>query len=98
MDIELKKDADLYYNFVKDMYEANIIQFTTQAKDWVTPFFVGKKSGRLRMVLDARVVNRRFRRCPPLSMGTGGAWRRLHLRGPPRARPGDGPATRDRLY
>jgi hypothetical protein len=42
-------------------------------------FFVGKKTGRLRMVADARLPNRRFQNSPPQQMGISAAWSRLQL-------------------
>ncbi|CAK0866669.1 unnamed protein product, partial [Prorocentrum cordatum] len=82
MDVELRKDPELYRGFVRDLHAAGLLSFTTEPKDWVDPLFVGKKSGRLRLVLDARASDRRFRKRPPQAMGSGASRGRLELKGP----------------
>jgi len=79
MDEVLKRDPAAYNTFIGDLVRANMLGFTYRPKDLVTPFFVAKKSGKQRLVWDARVPNRRFRDPPPLSMGTSAAYGRLQL-------------------
>ena len=44
------------------------------------PPFVGERGKeRIRFVMDARVPNRRFRRSPPMAMGSGITWSRVSL-------------------
>ena len=42
-------------------------------------FCVAKKSGKLRLVLDCRAINRAFRDCPGIPMGSGACWDELVL-------------------
>ncbi|CAK0832110.1 unnamed protein product [Prorocentrum cordatum] len=69
--VELRKGPELYRGSIGDLHAAGLLSFTAEPKDWVAPFFVGEKSGRLRLVLDSRVPDRRFRKCPALAMGSG---------------------------
>ena len=57
MDIVLQRDEIKYQDFVLSLYKRGVIQFTHRPKDRITPFFVTKKSGALRLVLDCRAVN-----------------------------------------
>ena len=68
-----------YQSFVKDMYEAGMLGFTSSPQGLVTPFFVAKKDGRQRLILDCRGVNRRFQEPPAMSMAAGASWGQLHL-------------------
>ena len=80
MDEKLKRSASTYHVFVQDLFASNIIDFTDDPRDIVTPFFVGKKDkDNIRMVFDCRVPNRRFIAPPSMSMGTGGSWSRVQL-------------------
>ena len=45
----------------------------------VTPFFVYKKTGNLRLILDCRPANRVFREAPYVRLGTAGEWANLRL-------------------
>ena len=56
-----------------------MIHFTSRPKDSITPFFVVKKNGRLRLVLDCRAGNQRFRDPPPLKMAAGSTWGNVNL-------------------
>jgi hypothetical protein len=77
MDTRLRSNVALYESFVADLWDRNMIKFTTQPADIVTPFFVKKKDGRQRLVWDCRVPNRRFRDPPPLATATGATWATL---------------------
>ena len=79
MDPLLKNDLPEYALFVQDLYSKNMIDFCEAPSDFVTPFFVAKKSGKLRMVLDCRAVNRRFKAPPPLPLSAGYSWSRLRV-------------------
>ena len=61
------------------MYEAGMLGFTSSPQGLVTPFFVAKKDGRQRLILDCRGVNRRFQEPPAMSMAAGASWGQLHL-------------------
>lgn len=57
MDVKLQHSSQEYELFVKTLYEAGMIDFTSEPQDLVTPFFVAKKDGRQRLILDCRGVN-----------------------------------------
>eukprot|EP00973_Karenia_brevis_P016640 2278975-Karenia_brevis.AAC.1 len=79
MDEKLAASPKLYFEFISDLYGAGMLDFTDEPLDIVTPFFVGKKDGNLRLVWDCRVPNRRFKKSPAQALGTGRAWSRLSL-------------------
>ena len=56
-----------------------MLSFTAQPLEIVPPFFVRKKNGRLRLILDCRAVNLRFKRPPPLALGAGTSWAQVSL-------------------
>eukprot|EP00959_Pyramimonas_sp_CCMP1952_P128665 2690871-Pyramimonas_sp.AAC.1 len=45
-----------------------MLRYSTNAHDLITPFFVRKKSGQLRIARDCRAVNARFAKCPKMNM------------------------------
>lgn len=79
MDVKLQSDLGAYAMFVHDLFLKGMIEFNSNPKDVVAPFFVKKKDGRQRMVLDCRAVNRRFRQPPPVALAAGYSWTRLEL-------------------
>ena len=70
----LKKSRSSYEQFVRMLHQAGMIAFTKRPLGRTGVFFVKKKNGKLRMVLDCRSINRRFRRTPHIPMGTGSTW------------------------
>ncbi|CAE7599810.1 kidins220 [Symbiodinium sp. CCMP2592] len=74
MDVVLKRDSRKYVQFVHSLYLGGMIAFTDQPKDLMTPFFVAKKSGKLRLVLDCRGVNQRFKDPPSMMLAAGSSW------------------------
>ena len=60
MDKVLQRDFATYEGFVRDLFLAGVLGFESDPLDFITPFFVEKKNGKLRVVWDCRVVNRRF--------------------------------------
>ncbi|CAE8609395.1 unnamed protein product, partial [Polarella glacialis] len=79
MDPILKNDKAQYHEFVHSLYKRGMLAFTSHARELVTPFCVVKKDGRLRLIFDCRVVNRRFRRPPKIGLGSGASWARLEI-------------------
>eukprot|EP00972_Heterocapsa_arctica_P073301 10824163-Heterocapsa_arctica.AAC.1 len=65
MDKRLAKDRQEYVGFIRDLHARGIVYFCRHAHERATVLFVRKKNGRLRMVLDCRLSNRRFRDTPP---------------------------------
>ena len=67
----LVKDKKRYRRFVKDLNQRGLLRFTLHPKEFVGVFFVWKK-GRLKMrlILDGRRPNRRFRRPPKARLCT----------------------------
>ncbi|CAE8681315.1 unnamed protein product [Polarella glacialis] len=56
-----------------------MLDFCEHAGGLVTPFFVTKKGGKLRLIFDCRVVNLRFKKAPKLAMGSGSSWSSLEV-------------------
>ncbi len=56
MDVKLQQSPEEYRHFVKKLYDVGMLRFTCSPQDLVTPFFVSKKDGRLRLILDCRGV------------------------------------------
>lgn len=79
MDARLQSDETLYHQFAKDLWEKGMIDFTQQPGDLVTPFFVNKKDGRLRFILDCRGVNKRFKPPPPMALAAGSSWAQVSV-------------------
>lgn len=79
MDPILRDDLPTYCEFIHDLYQAGMIEFTNRPTGLVTPFCVAKKSGRLRLILDCRDTNLRFKPPPPMAAGTGAAWSQIRI-------------------
>ena len=79
MDEILQHDRSQYGGFIKDLYGKGMFTFTSKPQEIVPPFFVRKKSGKLRLILDCRAVNRRFKRPPPLALGAGTSWAQVSV-------------------
>ena len=71
MDQVLQSNPKMYHQFIKDLYQKNMVVFTNFPKDLIAPFLVAKKNEKIRLVLDCRGVNRRFRAPPPLALSAG---------------------------
>ena len=62
LDEVFRRDPKAYAEFIADLAEHNMVEFRTSAACVITPFFVNKKTGRLRLVLDCRSANELFLR------------------------------------
>ncbi|CAE8638556.1 unnamed protein product, partial [Polarella glacialis] len=79
MDAVLSNDPAKYISFIRGLFDRGMIRFVSHSLDRITPFFVVKKNGKLRLVLDCRRVNMRFKKCPPVAMAAGYSWSQVQL-------------------
>ena len=79
MDEKLKNSSELYNQFVIDLYDRGMLEFDHKATSIVTPFFVAKKSGKLRLVLDCRCSNTYFCSPPDIALPAGYSFSQLEL-------------------
>ena len=79
MDRRLGNQRKLYEGFVKDLHKRGLITWSRAPKERVAVFFVKKKTGELRMVIDARRSNRRFRPPPGVELCTAEGLGRIEL-------------------
>eukprot|EP00438_Fugacium_kawagutii_P003956 Skav200396 [mRNA] locus=scaffold1919:156792:162160:- [translate_table: standard] len=79
MDVRLQKEQDTYEIFIHDLFKCGMIDFTSCPQDIVTPFCVHKKNNRLRLILDCRMVNKRFRHPPGVALAAGSTWSQVAL-------------------
>ena len=76
----LLKEPGTYKEFIKRLARADLIEFTTSApSERVEAFFVGKKDGRLRMVVDCRRSNCWFSPPDKVRLCTAEALSRIEL-------------------
>ena len=74
MDVVLKQDSKKYVQFVHSLYLGGMISFADQPQDLMTPILVTKKSGKLRLVLDCRGINQRFKEPVAMMLAAGSSW------------------------
>ena len=70
MDPVLASNPHTYASFVRDLACRGILSYTSTPLEYVTVFFVRKKSGKLRLVVDCRNTNRRFRPAPKVRLAS----------------------------
>ena len=68
LDERLKSSREDYLFFLGTLVEAKILGSCRRRRGFVTPFSVAKKSGKLRLVLDCRMTNQKFRHAPPMEL------------------------------
>lgn len=74
----------VYADFIQRLFHSNLVEFRLKARESVGVFFVWKKSGRQRMVIDARKSNLWFDTPHKVSLATGSAFARIQVDdGPP---------------
>ena len=69
-DPALKGDKDVYLDFVKELRARGMIEFHRSCECRAGIFFVTKKSGKLRLVVDARGANQMLRTPPCTSLAS----------------------------
>ena len=79
MDDTLRSSPKAYAQFISDIFERGMIDFDRTATSIITPFFVSKKSGKLRLVLDCRASNQQFDRPPDIALAAGYTFAQLEL-------------------
>ena len=70
----LRNSDTEYRGFLELLHGKGLLAWTRTPRDRVGAFFVNKKSGQLRLILDARGPNLRFRRPPRLHMASAAAF------------------------
>ncbi len=66
-------------DFVVELYLAGVLRFDSPSRVQIGCFFVTKKSGRLRLIVDCRRTNKLFRRAPRTVLGSIESWSRLRM-------------------
>ena len=61
----------MYGKFIQQCLKSGLVQLTLKAYAVQGVFFVKKKNGMLRIILDCRRANRYFKEAPPTSLITG---------------------------
>ena len=80
----LQHQKSVYAEFVTRLFDSNLVEFRLKARESVGVFFVWKKSGKQRMVIDARRTNCWFSSPQKVSLATGTAFARIQVdAGPP---------------
>ena len=79
MDETLRSSAQAYNQFIVDIFERGMITFSRTAVSVITPFFVSKKNGRLRLVLDCRASNQLFAAPPDIALAAGYTFAQLEV-------------------
>ena len=72
VDPALTRNRRKYVKFLNDLEKRGLVKFSVACQEQVGLFFVKKKSGQLRMILDARRTNARFRNPPSREPSDGG--------------------------
>ena len=79
MDPTLRLSRKIRLEFFKRLAKLGLVSFRTRVYFFCGLFFVEKKGGQIRMVLDARPTNVAHRLPPHTSLGTPAAWAELDL-------------------
>ena len=70
----LRPSRCCYDDLVRKLHGGGLIALTRRPLSRVGALCVNKKNGRLRLEINCRATNRRFRPTPLLPMGTGAVW------------------------
>ena len=79
----LSKDRDSYISFISDGIKRGIFKLGRRCKESARTFFVAKKDGRLRLVIDCRRANQRFRAPPKVGLFSAAGFGGLEVRAGP---------------
>ena len=71
--------GDVYISFVNRLLQSGMLTLSLGCRSQAGIFFVRKKSGRLRMIVDGRQGNQRMRPPPKTSMPSAAAFSELRL-------------------
>lgn len=80
----LRSSPRKYADFCRLLHERGLVEYRLQGKERVGVFTVWKKSGKQRLVIDARLANLHFEAPPSVSLATGASFGLLEV-------PGGGP-------
>ena len=78
-DPSLVNNGDLYAEFLVDLWRAGLIDFVAKQQHTVGFFFVHKKDGRLRLILDTRNLNQWFKEPAYSQLPTAAVWSQIAL-------------------
>ena len=76
-DVHIENNPEVRKEFYKRLFRCGILGATKNRRGSISPFFVRKKGGKQRLVLDCRRVNMFFRRPPKPEMGTAETLQRM---------------------
>ena len=79
MDEVLRSSPQVYSDFIKDLFDRGMLEFRRSATSIITPFFVAKKNGKIRLVLDCRATNQLFEPPPDIALAAGYSFGRLEI-------------------
>jgi hypothetical protein len=74
IDSTLKSSSHQYLQFINDFKRRCLLRWTRAPKERVGVFFVRKKDGKLRLIIDARRTNQRFRTPPGVALSSAEAF------------------------
>ncbi|CAK0832385.1 unnamed protein product, partial [Prorocentrum cordatum] len=69
LDLEFRASRPKYIQFLSMLKSRGIISLVGRRRGSVTPFFVSKKNGKQRLVLDCRLINVLFHHAPVMEIG-----------------------------
>ena len=78
-DPSLTNTQKVYGDFLKDLHKRGMIEFGRSAVIELGIFFVEKKNGKLRMIVDARRLNQRCKKPPSVSLASGDSLANLEI-------------------
>ena len=85
----LRNDPRVYKRFIRKLHQADYLVYTQRPKCMVGVFFVKKSDGKkIRMIIDARGANMRFREPPGVQLLTSDGFSRIEVTPPEGLSPG----------